>query len=73
MILKVVFNDILGFEPRAEWVLKRVGFELRLCWSRAWQWLEHQAHDQHGLSSKPIGAILLCPWERHFMAHSPAW
>ena len=29
--------------------------------------------DQHGLSSKPTRAILLCPWERHFTALSPAW
>ena len=29
--------------------------------------------DQHGPSSKPIHAILLCPWERHLMALSPAW
>ena len=37
------------------------------------EWLERRAHDQHGLGSKPTRAILLCPWERHFMAHSPAW
>ena len=29
--------------------------------------------DQHGLGSKPTRAILLCPWERHFTALSPAW
>ena len=29
--------------------------------------------DQHGLGSKPIRAILLCPWERHFTALSSAW
>ena len=29
--------------------------------------------DQHDLGSKPTRAILLCPCERHFMAHSPAW
>ena len=37
------------------------------------EWLKRQAHDQHSLGSKPTCAILLCPWERHFMAHSPAW
>ena len=37
------------------------------------EWLKHQAYDQHGLSSKPTCAILLCPWERHFTALSPAW
>ena len=25
------------------------------------------------LGSKPTCAILLCPWERHFTAVSPAW
>ena len=37
------------------------------------EWLKHQACDQHGLSSKLTHVILLCPWERHFTAHSPAW
>ena len=37
------------------------------------EWLEHCARKQHGLGSKPIGAILLCPWERHFTAHYPVW
>ena len=37
------------------------------------EWLKHWAHDQHGLSSKPTCAILLCLWERHFMAHFSAW
>ena len=35
--------------------------------------LKRRARDQHGLGSKPTRAILLCPWERHFTAHSPAW
>ena len=35
--------------------------------------LKHRADDQHGLGSKPTCAILLCPWERHFTALSPAW
>ena len=35
--------------------------------------LKRRACDQHGLGSKPTRAILLCPWERHFTAHSPAW
>ena len=35
--------------------------------------LKRRAHVQHGLGSKPTRAILLCPWERHFTAHSPAW
>ena len=29
--------------------------------------------DQHGLGSKLARAILLCPWQRHFTANSPAW
>ena len=34
---------------------------------------KRRAYDQHGVGSKPTCAILLCPWERHFTAHSPAW
>ena len=37
------------------------------------KWLKRRARDQHGLGSKPTRAILLCPWERQFTAHSPAW
>ena len=37
------------------------------------EWLERRAREQHGLGSKPTRAILLCPWERHFTAHFPAW
>ena len=37
------------------------------------EWLERRVYDQHGLGSKPTHAILLCPWERHFTALSPAW
>ena len=37
------------------------------------KWLKRWAHDQHGLGSKPTCTILLCPWERHFTAYSPAW
>ena len=37
------------------------------------EWLKHRTDDQHGLGSKPTCAILLCPWERHFAALSPAW
>ena len=39
------------------------------------EWLKHRTDDQHslGLGSKPTCAILLCPWERHFTAFSPAW
>ena len=36
-------------------------------------WLKRRVYDQHGLGSKPTRAILLCPWERHFTKHSPAW
>ena len=35
--------------------------------------LKRRAYDQHGLGSKPTRTILLCLWERHFMALSPAW
>ena len=37
------------------------------------EWLKRWARDQNSLSSKPTHAILLCSWERHFTAHSPAW
>ena len=37
------------------------------------EWLKRQTRNQHGLGSKATRAILLCPWERHFTAHSPAW
>ena len=37
------------------------------------EWLTHRADDQLGLGSKPTCAILLCSWERHFTALSPAW
>ena len=37
------------------------------------EWLKHRTDDQHGLGSKPTRAILLCSWERHFTALSPAW
>ena len=37
------------------------------------EWLNNRADDQHGLGSKPTCAILLCSWERHFTALSPAW
>ena len=37
------------------------------------EWLKRRAHNQHGLGSKYTRAILLCPWERHFKALSPAW
>ena len=36
------------------------------------EWLKHRTDDQHGLGSKPTCGILLCPWERHFTALSPA-
>ena len=36
------------------------------------KWLEPCEYDQYGLGSKSSFAILLCPWERHFMALSPA-
>ena len=35
--------------------------------------LKRRAYDQHGLGLKPTRAILLCPWETHFMAVYPAW
>ena len=37
------------------------------------EWLWYRAYDQYGIGSKPTRAILLCLWERHFTALSPAW
>ena len=37
------------------------------------EWLKRHAHNQHGVGSKPTRAILLCLWERHITALSPAW
>ena len=37
------------------------------------EWLKLRAGDHHGHSSKPTRPILLCTWERHFTAFSPAW
>ena len=37
------------------------------------EWLRRRTCDQHSLSSKPTRAILMCAWERHFTALSPAW
>ena len=37
------------------------------------EWLKCRTDDRHSLGSKPTCAILLCPWERHFAALSPAW
>ena len=37
------------------------------------EWLKRRARDQHGVGLKPTRAILLCPWESHFTALSPAW
>ena len=37
------------------------------------EWLERRAYDQHDRSLKPIRAILLCPWKRHFTALFPDW
>ena len=32
------------------------------------EWLKRRAYDQYGPGSKLTPAILLCPWEKHFMA-----
>ena len=37
------------------------------------KWLERRDCDRYGLDLKPIRAILLRPWERHFTALCPAW
>ena len=35
------------------------------------KWLERRDCDRHGSGSKPTYDILLCVWERHYMALSP--
>ena len=37
------------------------------------KWLKRHDCDQHGLSSKPTHAFLLCHWERHFTTLFPVW
>ena len=37
------------------------------------EWLERRDCDRHGLGSKPICAVQLCPKERHFAALSSTW
>ena len=37
------------------------------------EWLKRRDRDRHSVGSKPTRAILLCLWERHFTALSPAW
>ena len=48
-------------------------FLIMLNMSAAVEYLKHRTREQHGLGSKPTHAIVLCPWERHFTALSPAW
>ena len=37
------------------------------------EWFKRRTYDQHSFGSKPTCTTLTCPWERHFMALSPAW
>ena len=37
------------------------------------EWLNRRGHGHYDLGSKPTRAILMCLWERHFRALSPAW
>ena len=46
---------------------------MHLTTSATGQVVKCHVHDQNGLGSKSTHAILLCPWERHFTAFSPAW
>ena len=50
-----------------------VGTPLVIVSVSVFKWLKRRAHDQYGLGLKPARTILLWPWERHFMALSPAW
>ena len=53
----VIYADVLSSESSVGSVVE---------WLKRWL-------VTHGLGSKPTPAILLCPWERHFRAHSPDW
>ena len=54
-------------------LIKRAVGTIKLLFGSVVEWLTHRTDDQHGLGSKPTCAILLCSWERHFTALSPAW
>ena len=61
----------LNFVQRHKDLVKiKTGVEKRTLKCSVVDWLKHRIVDQHGLGSKPTRAILLCPWERHFTAHS---
>ena len=51
---------------------RKIQSSLKICRQRG-EWLKRRHCDRHGLGSKPTRAILLCCWERHFTALSPAW
>ena len=48
----------------------RFGVQCRIKQVNSKAILMNRTDDQHGLGSKPICAILLCSWERHFTALS---
>ena len=67
-------KSILNFSKGCELLIKfTTGALKNFCVGSVVEWLERRAREQHGLGSKPTRAILLCPWERHFTAHPPAW
>ena len=67
-IVNIHNTAILKNETHGHNKMARVGFVGSVV-----EWLTHRTNDQHGLGSKPTCAILLCSWEKHFTALSPAW
>ena len=68
MIILAILIYLIGMLSHGTDLLSFISFDGSVV-----EWLKRRARDQHGLGSKPTRAILVCPWERHFTAHSPAW
>ena len=66
-----VYFEIVIFVGTYHKLLKQRALDLYV--GSVVEWLKRRTRDQHDLGSKPTLAILLCSWERHFTAHSPAW
>ena len=73
---KVVFTNIsLTISQHIHFItpIFRVSHITRTTVGSVVEWLKRRVRDQHGLGLKPTRANLLCTWERHFTALSPAW
>ena len=56
--------------PNREWRMGRVRKLKTVPWWNSYKRLDC---DRHGLGSKLICAVLLCPWKKHFTALFSAW